>query len=77
MIKLDCPIEHPHIKAVRENVLGKHLSGLMDRNDLAKIKIEVSNALRCGYGGGKIHQFVLMILPLQNLKSYSIISTGY
>ena len=54
MIKLDCPIEHPHIKAVRENVLSKHLSGLMDRNDLAKIKIEVSNALRCGYGGGKI-----------------------
>lgn len=54
MIKLDCPIEHPHIKAVRENVLGKHLSGLMDRNDLAKIKIEVSNALRQGYGVGRI-----------------------
>lgn len=54
MIKLDCPIEHPHIKAVRENVLSKHLSGLMDRNDLAKIKIEVSNALRCGYSAGRI-----------------------
>lgn len=54
MIKLNCPIEHPHIKAVRENVLSKHLSGLIDRNDLGKIKIEVSNALRHGYGAGKI-----------------------
>ena len=54
MIKLDCPIEHPHIKAVRENVLSKHLSGLMDQNDLARIKKEVSNALRQRYGVGKI-----------------------
>ena len=51
MIRLDCPIEHPHIKAVRENVLSKYLSGLIDQNDLAKIKIEVLNALRSGYGG--------------------------
>ena len=54
MINLNCHIEHPHIKAVRENVLSKYLSGLIDQNDLAKIKKEVSNALRCGYGGGKI-----------------------
>lgn len=54
MIKLDCPIEHPHIKAVRENVLSKYLSGLIDQNDLAKIKKEVSNALRHGYGVEKI-----------------------
>ena len=50
MIKLDCPTEHPHIKAVRENVLSKYLSGLIDRNDLGKIKTKVSNALRHGYG---------------------------
>ena len=54
MIKLNCPIEHPHIKAVRENVLSKYLSGLIDQNDLARIKKEVSNALRQRYGVGKI-----------------------
>lgn len=54
MIKLNCPIEHPHIKAVRENVLSKYLSCLIDQNDLAKIKKEVSNALRHGYDVGKI-----------------------
>ena len=50
MINLNCHIEHPRIKAVRENVLSKYLSGLIDQNDLAKIKKEVSNALRHGYG---------------------------
>lgn len=50
MIKLNSPIEHPHIKAVRENVLSKHLSGLIDQNDLVKIKTKVSNALNYGYG---------------------------
>lgn len=54
MIRLNCPIEHPYIKAVRENVLSKHLSCLIDQNDLARIKKEVSNALRQRYGAGKI-----------------------
>ena len=51
MIRLDCSIEHPYIKAVRENVLSKYLSSLIDKSDLTKIKIKVSNALRSGYGG--------------------------
>lgn len=54
MIKLDCHIEHPHIKAVRENVLSKYLACLIDRNDLGKIKTKVSNALRHGYGVERI-----------------------
>ena len=54
MIKLDCPTEHPRIKAVRENVLSKYLSGLIDQNDLVKIKKEVSNALNYGYDAEKI-----------------------
>ena len=53
MIKLDCP-EHPRIKAVRENVLSKHLASVINRNDIARIKIEVSNALRCEYDTGRI-----------------------
>jgi len=54
MIKLDCHIEHPHIKEVRENVLSKYLCSLIDRNKLAHIKEEVSDALGYGYGIGRI-----------------------
>lgn len=53
MIKLDCP-EHPRIKAVRESVSRKYLASIIDRNDIARIKIEVSNALRREYDGGRI-----------------------
>ena len=53
MIKLNCS-EHPHIKAVRESVSRKYLASVIDRNDIARIKIEVSNALRREYDGGRI-----------------------
>lgn len=53
MIKLDCP-EHPRIKALRENVLSKYLASVINQNDIAQIKIEVSNALRREYDGGRI-----------------------
>ena len=53
MIKLNCP-EHPRIKAVRENVSRKYLASIIDRNDIARIKIEVANELRREYDGGRI-----------------------
>jgi hypothetical protein len=54
MIKLDCHIEHPRIKEVRENVLSKYLYTFIDRNDLTNIKAEVSDALGYGYDIGRI-----------------------
>lgn len=54
MLELICPIEHPHIKEVRENVLSQYLYNFIDRNDLAHIKEEVSDAIRCGYDSGRI-----------------------
>ena len=54
MIELDCHIEHPRIKEVRENVLSRYLYTCIDRNDLANIKAEVSDALGYGYGNGRI-----------------------
>ncbi len=54
MLELICPIEHPHIKEVRENVLSQYLYNFIDRNDLVNIKTKVSDALRCGYDGGRI-----------------------
>ena len=54
MIELVCPIEHPHIKEVRENVLSQYLYNFIDRNDLVNIKTKVSDALRCGYDVGRI-----------------------
>ena len=54
MINLDCHIEHPRIKEVRENVLSRYLYSCIDRNDLAHIKAEVSDALGCGYDIGRI-----------------------
>lgn len=53
MIKLDCP-EHPRIKALRENVLSKYLASVINQNDIAQIKMEVSNALMREYDGGRI-----------------------
>lgn len=53
MIKLNCP-EHPRIKAARESVSRKYLASIIDRNDIAQIKIEVSNALRREYDTGRI-----------------------
>lgn len=54
MLELICPIEHPHIKEVRENVLSQYLYNFIDRNDLVNIKTKVSDAIRCGYDGGRI-----------------------
>jgi hypothetical protein len=54
MLELICPIEHPHIKEVRENVLSQYLYNFIDRNDLVNIKEEVSDAIRCGYDSGRI-----------------------
>ena len=54
MLELICPIEHPHIKEVRENVLSQYLYNFIDRNDLVNIKTKVSDAIRCGYYSGRI-----------------------
>ena len=54
MLELICPIEHPHIKEVRENVLSQYLYNFIDRNDLVNIKTKVSDAIRCGYDSGRI-----------------------